>query len=58
MLKTVSLLLVVITAIQGCANTAKIEYEYPQNRAQIDSNNIGSLAPGGTLYLVEPSGNK
>jgi hypothetical protein len=58
MLKRLSLFLVVITVIQGCTNTAKVEYEYPQNKAQIDSNNVGSLAPEGALYLVKPSGNK
>ena len=58
MVKRLLLFLVVMTGIQGCTNTAKIEYEYPQNRAQIDSNNIGSFIPGGALYLVKPSGNK
>ena len=55
MVKPFSLLLVVMTLLQGCSKNAKVEYKYPKNHDQIDSDNIGSLVPGGGLYLVKPS---
>ncbi len=56
MLKKVSFFLVVITLLQGCSKNPKVEYDYPKNQAQIDSDNVGSLMPGGGLYLVKPTG--
>lgn len=56
MAKKFSLFLVVVTLLQGCSKNAKVEYEYPKNQEQIDSDNVGSLAPGGAVYLVKPRG--
>ena len=54
MVKRISLFLVVITLLQGCSKNPDVEYQYPKNQAQTDSDNVGSLAPGGGLYLMKP----
>lgn len=47
--------LVIMTALQGCAKTDKIEYKYPQNQDEKDREKIGSLMPEGALYLIKSS---
>ncbi len=56
MVRKVSFFLVVIALLQGCSKNTKVEYDYPKNQAQTDSDNVGSLVPGGGLYLVKPTG--
>jgi hypothetical protein len=54
MFKSLSLFLVVVTIVTGCSNNSKVEYKYPKNEADRDSDKIGSFVPGGGLYIIKP----
>lgn len=59
MLNKLFYIFIIMMIFQGCSKNAKIEYTYPKNEAQRDAENIGSLMPGGGLYLTKSSeGNK
>ncbi len=51
MLKRISLFLTVMALLQSCSKNPTVEYTYPKNQQQIDSDNVGSLVKGGGLYL-------
>lgn len=56
MIKRLTLLLLAMILLEGCSENPKIEYTYPKNSADRDSEKVGSLVPGGGLYLIKPKG--
>jgi hypothetical protein len=54
MVKSISLFLVVASLVAGCSNNAQVEYKYPKNEADRDSDKVGSFVPGGGIYIIKP----